>query len=381
MIYKKRPDLAFTLIEVLVSILIVSMLAAMVTTAVQGVTNTARAARTRGIIATIDSVIQEQYESYKYRPLPIVMPNFGTTESGGITYGFEVTGVEAARVRLIMRRDLLRMDFPDKKADVVASATLPRSPAVITAVANRVAANSSTGRVMRDFVDNRTQQPIDWLNIPSAASPTVGSKTDIYFRRFLGSGASWSELHEGAECLYLIMATTFVGGSPAIDAIPASNIGDLDDDGMPEILDGWGRPLGFIRWPAGYVDPTGLTNRSVPDDFDPFQADFGFSVTGQTAPWSIRPLIVSSGSDQEFGIELSSNSVAYNDQRWPTNTMNGGTRTHMGNEGNGRTDPYVFPDPFLRLSPNPLPSPLPGEIVNTNAHDDDLTNYSLEASL
>lgn len=370
MIYKKRPVLAFTLIEVLVSILIVSMLAAMVTTAVQGVTNTARAARTRGIIATIDSVIQEQYESYKYRPLPVEMPVIDPVESGTppVTYGYEVMGVEAARVRLIMRRDLLRMDFPDKRLDVVTSGGAAQLPAVISAVANRTA-SAANGRILRDFVDNRLQTSVIW-NPPR--------KTELYRQRFLSSGSTWTEEHEGAECLYLIMATTFVGGSPAIDAIPASNIGDLDGDGMPEILDGWGRPLGFIRWPAGYVDPTGLTNRSVPDDFDPFQADFGFSVTGQTAPWSIRPLIVSSGSDQEFGIALSSNTVTYNTQTWPLGQMDGGTRTHIGNENKGRTGAYVFPDPFLRHSP---PVTLPGAMVNSQVGDDDLTNLASEASL
>jgi len=357
------------------------MLAGMVTSAVQGVTRTAREARTRGIIATIDSVLQEQYESYKYRPLPVVIPDFGTVESGGVTFSFEVTGVEAARVRLIMKRDLLRMDFPDKRLDVVEKAlTLPQSPARITAVANRVGANAS-GRIVRDFVDNRTQQNISWLNQPTIATPTIGSKTDVYFRRFLGSGSTWTKEHEGAECLYMIMATTFVGGSPAIDAIPASNIGDIDVDKMPEILDGWGRPLGFIRWPAGYEDPTGLTNRSVTDDFDPFQADFGFSVSGNTTPWSIRPLIVSSGVDQEFGIALSSNTVVYNTQTWPLDQMDGGTRTHVGNENKNRIGAYVFPDPFLRRSPNPLPLLLPGAVANAVASDDDLTNYSLGASL
>ena len=50
------------------------------------------------------------------------------------------------------------------------------------------------------------------------------------------------------------MATSFVGGSPALEAIPSSNIGDTDNDGLREILDGWGNPLGFIRWPVGYSD-------------------------------------------------------------------------------------------------------------------------------
>jgi len=178
----------------------------------------------------------------------------------------------------------------------------------------------------------------------------------------------------------MILATTFVGGTPAIEAIPTSSIGDTDGDGMPEILDGWNRPLGFIRWPSGYDDPYDLLDNTIPDEFDPFRADFGFTVDAipPPEPWSLRPLIVSAGTDGDFGISLSSNTVAYNSQSWPLTEMDTGTKTPIGDEQLGRTGTYAFPDPYLRHS---APTPLPGAIVNTEQHADDITNFSAEASL
>ena len=51
--------------------------------------------------------------------------------------------------------------------------------------------------------------------------------------------------------MYLILSTSFVGGQPAIGAIPQSNIGDTDDDGMLG-LDG-GTSLQYVRWPVGFT--------------------------------------------------------------------------------------------------------------------------------
>lgn len=361
----------FTLVEILVVLVIIGMMAGMVLAAVRGVTNTARASRTRTIIAACDSVIQEQYESYKYRPLPVEIPTMsGMFDSDGdgtpdTLVSYEVLATEAARVRLIMTRDLQRMEMPDKIADVVFDATVPTqaSQVKITAVANRVASNAS-GRAIRHY-DSRFQMPIVWERTQKSYS---------YFERFVSAGQTWTPENEGAECLYLIMATSFSNGSPAIDSIPNSNIGDTDGDGMLEILDGWGKPLGFVRWPVGYTnDAEALVDTSIPDDFDPFRVDFGFIVPDVTMPWSMRPLIVSAGGDDEFGMAPSSNSVLYNNQNWPLTNMDTLTGTQTGDEQIGRSAPYKFPDPYLR---NDFSGLLPGEIVNSEQIADNITNYS-----
>jgi hypothetical protein len=38
-----------------------------------------------------------------------------------------------------------------------------------------------------------------------------------------------------------------------LDFLHENEIGDTDGDGMLEILDAWGTPLTYIRWPAGFV--------------------------------------------------------------------------------------------------------------------------------
>src|SRR5437016_758109 len=58
------------------------------------------------------------------------------------------------------------------------------------------------------------------------------------------------------------------------------DIGDVDNNGFPEFIDGWGRPINFVRWPAGFnselqpVDPATGKHDSTkfPDPFDPRHA-------------------------------------------------------------------------------------------------------------
>ncbi|GAA5504919.1 type II secretion system protein [Novipirellula caenicola] len=364
----------FTLVEILVVIVILGVMGGMVVTATQGVTNSARHARTKMIISAIDGVIQEQYDSYKYRPYPIVLPNFSRTTAGSppVTLDYEVLAYEAARVRLIMTRDLQRMELPDKMLDVVTSGGGVQGPIAITAVANQVAENTD-GKIIRYF--NNPANPRYQFNV--VWDPARKVKT--YYDRYQANstiGNTWTSENEGAECLYLIMATSFVAGSPAIDSIPSANIGDTDSDGMLEILDGWGQPLLFIRWPAGYNDPTGGVQTSIPDEFDPFRSDFGYTVAGETEPYSLRPLIVSAGSDGEYGI-ATSELVDYTTQSWPLTDMDTGSNTAEGDESRGRTGTYRYPDPYVRKSP---PATLPGAITDSEVATDNVTNFALQES-
>lgn len=373
---KPRPSTrrGFTLVEILVVIVILGVMGGMVVTAVNGVTRSARHARTKMIISAVDGVIQEQYDSYKYRPFPIVLPNFSRTTTGTppVTLNYEVLAYEAARVRLIMTRDSQRMELPDKKLDVVTAGGTIQGPIGITAVANQIAENSD-GKVLRYFNDSsnpRWQFPVTW-------SPARKVKT--YYDRYqanVSAGNTWTAQNEGAECLYLIMATSFVAGSPAIDSIPNSNIGDTDGDGMLEILDGWGQPLLFVRWPTNYTDPTAGVQTTIPDEFDPFRSDFGYTVADETAPYSLRPLIVSAGSDGLFGIATSA-LVDYTTQSWPLTDMDTGSNTAVGNENKGRTGTYSFPDPYVRKA---AITPLPGTITNATDANDNVTNFALQES-
>jgi prepilin-type N-terminal cleavage/methylation domain-containing protein len=423
-----RSRKAFTLVEILVVIVILGIMAAMVTTAVSGVTSTAKQSRTKNIIAIVDSVLAEQYENLKYRQLPVESPSFlAPTSDDGVPLGLEISATEAARVRLMMTRDLHRMEMPDRYSDFIEGTTLlPVQQVVLRAVATPTIL-SEDGSELKQETDIRKRQPIpvSWEQL--GRTKAFRKRTMSNFNRLRAEEGQVSfngrvaATNQGAECLYLILATSYVGGIPALESIPPSNIGDTDGDLMLEILDGWGRPLEFVRWPIGYfnaedqftqkrVDKDGnafLIQRDVaadaPDDFDLFRADFAYAPNAgdialatrvpnpnnttesarRAPPWSMRPLIFSRGPDGESGIYTNPNdlpSFSYPNawrNNWTADTA------HCGDERERRDANFTFPDPYLRTEQL---TRRPGERVRdaqgkpTSASADNITNYELQVS-
>ncbi len=424
---------AFTLVEVLVVMIIIGLMSAMVLTATSGVNRSAREARTRSIVAAVDRVIQEKYESLRYRPLPVEIPSLFTDPTivrDDTEIGYEVLADEAARVRLIMLRDLMRMELPDHFADIT------QAPATIQAACSKIAVRNVGGTPtvvgLRADLNERRSFPVSW---PTGVSASRLAMLNRIMPPPLTS-ITPSLDHQSSECLYMIMSTTFIAGSPAIDAIPTSNIGDTDGDGFPEILDGWGRPLGFVRWPVGYQDSQ-VVDYAVADDFDLYTSDFAYGIPVASSfsasstrlavnisagtsvnPWSLRPLVLSAGEDGEFGVALNPmdasgtvltgfnhlSTASGADWRWPINAAN------MGDQAQGRANPSIasihYPDPYLRrfISQNDASTinrtlgsgsyttqrRLPGEDLAPDGEypddisdprkADNITNYSLQAT-
>jgi hypothetical protein len=154
---------------------------------------------------------------------------------------------------------------------------------------------------------------------------------------------SESSLYESAECLAMIVTR---GGfsEDAADGFRTDEMADIDSDGAPEFRDGWGRPIGFIRWPAGYsslIQPQNATTN--PDPLDPMR------ISGD---YALVPLIYSHGPGGETDDPLSPRSGYQIDtslhwlQSAPINT------TRLG-------------------------SPLSGEIGDTTVATDNITNHDL----
>lgn len=235
----------FTLMELLIVMLIIAVLAALALTALQGAAEEAKADRTRSIIAKLDQLVMQRYDAYRTRPLPMRLPSGMPPQV-------------AAQMRLAAIRDLMRMELPDRKSDVA------DPPADI---------------------DTRAG---------SAAYLTNPALRRLYQRK---AAASWDELNQGAECLYLIVSSMHDGDKNALDFFMPGEIGDVDNDGMREILDGWGRPINFLRWAPGYTAEAGavtMQSTVIPDQFDPIKITPG--------AFSLRPLIYSGGSDKSLDI-------------------------------------------------------------------------------
>jgi len=437
----------FTLVEIMVVLMIISIMGGMVLAAIGNVTTTAKLARTKTILAAVDAVIQEQYDSYQHRPLPVEIPDlFNPSSRGPVEVGLEVLPDELARVRLMMIRDLQRMEMPDRFGDIIAG------PSALSAMASPVVVDPSTNEIVsvRNDYTRRKRLSVGWYGSgrPGATarelSDNVPSKLAAYRDRAQvrdsvtgniftlsqalssGNAALVDRVleNQSAECLYLIVATTFLGGTPAIDAIPATSIGDTDDDGLLEILDGWDEPLAFIRWPTGYTDirktlSERLVEYQTADTFDGFQSDFAYYVPdsvspiawpletdpeivtpmlqNRTKPWSMRPLILSAGDDGEFGITLDpvtsagirlpGFTVTHTDWNWPATVPYMGELS-LGAQGVPPSIGIPYPDPYLRVFVNKnggaggsFTGLLPGQFSGPDAADlvpDNVSSYQLQ---
>lgn len=343
-------------------IAIIVILAGVSMSVMSGAVEQARKQRTRAIINKCNTLIMERYEGYRTRAVPVRM-----------TAGMNAR--LAARIRLDALRELMRMELPC---------------------------------TMGDVLDNPVVQ-IDPFNFPAARMP-IPSTTLGYRRR---ATSTWDSAYEGAECLYLIVSTMQDGDKNALDYFDSGEIGDLDEDGMKEILDGWGQPLVFLRWAPGFTESVGLDNvwgfpgdddgngvaddigeagwpgsddfvpsalqtrnyLKAPDPFDPLKVDprneqigglprypaasgsYNADVTAANNTFALVPLIISMGPDKELGIQIH---PAYPTFRYadPATYQNGGPATVSP-----PNDPYFCHSPQI------------GSIVILHESSDNITNH------
>lgn len=246
----------FTLVELLVVISIIVILAGIVLGALGAARQSAREAKTKSMIARLNAIIMQKYESYMTRRVPIS------------TAGMNPNAAALARAEGI--RDLMRMELPERWNDV-------------------------------------TTGPLTLSCGVQLQRPAV---SQLYATQYAANNPSSS--FGPAECLYMIIST---GTPSAMGNFGQEDVGDVDNDGWPEFLDGWGRPIMFLRWAPGFtpeseiqsndVDPA--TNRYVkPDPFDPLNPSAGYQLI---------PLIYSGGPDRKYDIELDAN-YTYQGNPW-----------------------------------------------------------------
>jgi prepilin-type N-terminal cleavage/methylation domain-containing protein len=229
------PRAAFTLVELMVTMVIVAMLAALTLSGLAGVRQRAKIDKTRSTIRKINEIVLPHYESYLTRRVP------------------QAAAAMPSASRLWGLRLLMTLEMPDQWSDVVLISGSGIPPWSFTAPVKRYAAMKT-------------------LNLPSLA-------------------------FQDAECLAMIVMRG--GFDPdALESFRADEIGDVDKDRCPEFLDGWGKPIGFIRWPVGFDSPLQLKDASAnPDPFDPMRRSQVVTFPFDQTDYGITPLIFSGGAD------------------------------------------------------------------------------------
>mgnify|MGYP002621649676 FL=1 len=233
------PRLGVTLIELLIAVAIIATLSAVFLGASRAAMESARAARTKTTIAKLHTLLMEQYASYETRTVDIDIP---TSADPQVRKDLLTLG----------RRELMKYEMPDRWSDV-------------DLLANPL--NKPIGTVQ----SSRDRSTVVLKNVPAIAR--------IYYRRFeralinTNNDLDKVNANGSAECLYLtIMYLT--GDGEARTLFNSQDIGDTDEDGAPEFLDGWGNPIRWIRWPAGFAERSPLIFLDAPDKLlDPYERD------------------------------------------------------------------------------------------------------------
>jgi prepilin-type N-terminal cleavage/methylation domain-containing protein len=286
----KRSISAFTLIELMVVVVIIVLLAALGATVYFSAMQSAREIKTISTIIKLDETIAEIYESYESKFNNI--ENFLNPTSHA-TFNNNKASIDMPRLKRQLICDLMRMEMPSNQAEVNNPPQEFNNDGSTTSGAPYQLANSE----VKDIYSTEKARPNSIVSNLAT---------------------------ESAELLYLIVVNL---APEALENFTSSEIGDTDNDGLMEFIDGWGRPIAFIRFAPGFTDtdrqPDVIRIRehlgktpSIPADHnvltdlsvselggilnqwsDPFNPN-----TVNDVSWFLYPVIMSAGRDGQFGI-------------------------------------------------------------------------------
>lgn len=269
-----------TLIELLITMVIMAIIAAAILGTASSAMEAGRRDRTRSTITKIHTLVMERWASYETRRADV-----GTAVTSEINAAIansslspsqksRALGEMTADVRLLALRETMKFEMPDRWSDVDLSGAAPTSVSNPTVFLNKAPALAQT--YYRRYRES--------LESVIASGETQADAIDLLAQ------------NQGAECLFLtVMFAT--GDGEARTMFNQQDIGDTDGDGAPEFLDGWGRPISWLRWAPGFVSRSSLMSNPPDadadhDPLDPFRrnrAAVDGSTAGLTPPSSMYP--------------------------------------------------------------------------------------------
>ena len=235
----------FTLVELLVAITIVAILAATTMAVTRSAIEAAKAEQTKATIAKLNGIIMERYESYLTRRVGFDVTGMTGAQVQAADQAARANPNVAARYRLDAIRDTMRMEMPDCLSDI-------------------------------------TNLPVQfsWGHVPESGLHKLYAKQPP------------SANLDPAQALYLTVA---LGSVSAMEQFNQQELGMVD--GHRVFVDGWGKPIMWIRWAPGYRSP--VQSGDPMADHDPLDARWI-----ETSAFHLIPLIYSSGGNKTYGINL-----------------------------------------------------------------------------
>jgi prepilin-type N-terminal cleavage/methylation domain-containing protein len=269
----RRP--AFTLVELLVSLLIVSVLASLSLAAILTAGNSAKRSTTETTIRKINEVVLGQYETYLSERVNRLV---GSQAGGGLD------ATTTAKVVLIARRRLMALEMPERLTDILCHS--------FANTADRVVLPNITTLALRTPLSNRYKA-------------LFSRYTPQQFQTLVAT-----DQNDTAECLFVNVMLSGYGDPDIIMHFRDNEMGDTNKNGLREFVDAWGNPIQFLRWAPGFTSafqPAPYSSRPSDPfdesyvDTDVFQPDGASGLTRIAT--RLMPLVISPGGDGQLGIK------------------------------------------------------------------------------
>lgn len=244
----------FSLVELLVAVSIMLVLIGLMGAALSSARASQKKLATQSLIAKLDAIITQQFESYATRE--VLIPD---SLYSGMTRGSYRSWA--------IRRNLITGDLPDRWVDVKFMADN---------------AGQFTSPHQRAYIAVWNSYPAERRNPDSD--------------QFLG------KQYAGAECLFMIIMRGGIADCLDCNDLATSAIGDKDGDGAFEFHDAWGNPIEFLLWPSAVELPAGEGVRFFSGK-RALQVAFPPPGPAPSPALGMKPLIYSAGPDGGYGFE------------------------------------------------------------------------------
>ena len=268
----------FTLLELLIVISIIGVLMTLVTVVIRGTVNQAREEATKTTIIKVNRLLEQRIEAFDRafkgsRRDQYVRGTIGLLRAidGRFDYFNDHPDEAPPAIVLLARKAGFRYEFPQRYVERTAFDGTPSGTGLSAAVTD--ATNGMPVTVYRKLAYPIARQQL--VNDPVSPNPNptvaeINAQVSANWDKHLAwetNAANSEDFHstESSELLYFTLVSSGTFGSSPVDAdqFQGVEIGDLDEDGLPEFIDAWGNPLRFYRWPTRLIDPT------APNPFTP----------------------------------------------------------------------------------------------------------------